>query len=177
MNKFALLAIILLSLIITPACYAEDRNSETHPLPYNYMSVHSIPIKLKIVEKITTKEPPNEGDTLSFRVVQDVYHNGKCIVKAGDIVNAKLETIITAGMNGFPAEIIIDKFEIPEIKTSQMQSTYIKKGRNRCFWVYPLKWALTPIPFVGSLTNLIKGGHATIKTTDDITIYYYPEWL
>ena len=80
-------------------------------------------------------------------------------------------------MNGFPAEIIVDDFEIPGIKSTQMQSTYIKKGQNRCFWVYPLKWALTPIPFVGSLTNFIKGGHARIKTKDIITIYYYPEWL
>ena len=79
-------------------------------------------------------------------------------------------------MNGFPAEIIIDKFEIPNVKQSQLECTYIKKGQNRSLFVYPLKWALTPIPFVGSLTNLIMGGHAKIKTSDTITVYYYPEW-
>lgn len=79
-------------------------------------------------------------------------------------------------MNGFPAEIILGDFEIPNIENSKLLNNYIKKGQNRCFWVYPLKWSLTLIPFVGSLTNLIMGGHAKIKTTDVITIYYFPDW-
>lgn len=79
-------------------------------------------------------------------------------------------------MNGFPAEIIVDNFEIPNIDNSKTISTYAKKGQNRCIWVYPLKWSLTWIPLVGSFTNLIKGGQAKIKTTDVIIVYYYPEW-
>ena len=79
-------------------------------------------------------------------------------------------------MNGFPAEIILGDFEIPNIENSKLLDNYTKKGQNRCFWVYPLKWSLTLIPFVGSLTNLIMGGHAKIKTTDVITIYYFPDW-
>lgn len=155
---------------------AEPTVEEKQILPYNYLSTLSIPIKLTITEPYSTKEPLNEGSTLNFRVLENVYYNGKLIVKKGDEISGKLGTTITAGMNGFPAEIILDDFDIPKIKTSQLQSTYVKKGTNRCFWVYPLKWALTPIPFVGSLTNLIKGGHAQIKTSDVITIYYYPEW-
>ena len=104
-----------------------------------------------------------------------MYNNTK-ILEKDTIINAKIETIITSGMNGFPDEIILNNFEIPGIKNSQIRNEYIKTGQNRAFWVYPLKWALTPIPFVGSLTNLIKGGHAQIKTDDIITIYYYPEW-
>ena len=42
--------------------------------------------------------------------------------------------------------------------------------------VYPIKWALTPIPGVGSLTNFILGGNAKITPKDKIIIYYYPEW-
>lgn len=79
-------------------------------------------------------------------------------------------------MNGFPAEIMIDDFELPGIKQSQLMGGYVKKGQNRCFWVYPLKWSLTLIPFVGSLTNFIKGGHVKLRPTDIITIYYYPNW-
>lgn len=187
MNKFKFLIFILcvffapLNVLaqteeISPILSSEIPSETSQILPYNYLSTYSIPIKLAIIEPYTTQEPLNEGSTLKFKVLEDVYHNEKLIVKAGDEINGKLETNITAGMNGFPAEIIIDDFEIPNINKSQLQSTYVKKGRNRCFWVYPLKWALTPIPFVGSLTNLIKGGHAQIKTTDTITIYYYPEW-
>ena len=79
-------------------------------------------------------------------------------------------------MNGFPAEIILGGFEIPGAKSSQLVDTYTKKGQNRCFIVYPIKWALTILPPTGSLTNLIKGGHAKIKAKDEIVIYYYPEW-
>ena len=57
-----------------------------------------------------------------------------------------------------------------------MLTTYTDKGFNRCYMVYPLKWALTLIPFAGSLTNFIKGGHAKIKTTEIVTLYYFPNW-
>ena len=100
----------------------------------------------------------------------------KIILNAGEVIPARIENVITSGMNGFPAEIIVDNFEISNINKTQLLSTYTKKGTNRCFWVYPLKWALTPIPFVGSLTNFIKGGHAKIKKSDIVTLYYFPEW-
>lgn len=145
-------------------------------LGYNFQSTHAIPIKLSIAENFSTKTPLNEGDKLKFIIKEDVYNQGHKVVSKGTVIEAKIETIITSGMNGFPAEIIINNFEIPGIKSSQLIETYVKKGTNKCFWVYPLKWALTPIPFVGSLTNFIKGGHAVIKTDDIITILYYPEW-
>lgn len=165
MNKFATLIIICFGFISPAFC-----------LEYDYTSTTSIPIKMQIVEEIGTKTPPTEGAKVNFRVISNATYNNQFIVKNGDTVPATVETIITAGMNGFPAEIIIDKFEIPNVKQSQLECTYIKKGQNRSLFVYPLKWALTPIPFVGSLTNLIMGGHAKIKTSDTITVYYYPEW-
>ena len=42
--------------------------------------------------------------------------------------------------------------------------------------VFPIKWALTPIPGVGSLTNFILGGNASITEDDTVTVYYYPDW-
>jgi len=98
------------------------------------------------------------------------------VVKKDEIITAKVETVITKGMNGFPAEIILDNFEITEIPKNQLLSTYTKKGFNACLLVYPLKWALTPFPGIGSLTNLIKGGEAKITPKDIITIQYFPEW-
>lgn len=145
-------------------------------LDYNYLSTEKIPIKLSPIEEISTKNPPNEGTIKNFKIIGDVIVDGEKIVNGNSIVTGKVETIITSGMNGFPAEIILGDFEIPNIKKSGLTDTYIKSGQNRCFWVYPLKWALTPIPPTGSLTNLIMGGHAKIKTNEIITIYYYPEW-
>ena len=145
-------------------------------LPYDYSSVKRIPIELSIVEELSTKNPPNEGDMVDFKVVKNVFYKKQLILRAGQIVPARVENIITPGMNGFPAEIVIDKFQFPNIKQSQLISEHTRKGQNRCYVVYPLKWALTIIPFVGSLTNFIMGGHAKIKQKDVITVYYYPQW-
>ena len=145
-------------------------------LDYNYQSTYSIPIKMSIIEEVSTKKGLLEGYELKFKVIDDVYDNGNLILKSGEIVSARAATIVSSGMNGFPAEIYVEDFKINGIKSSQLQDTYIKAGMNRCVWVYPLKWALTPIPGVGSLTNFIKGGHSRIRPTDIVTINYYPEW-
>ena len=167
MNR--LIILLALYLLMSAAVRAET-------LPYNYYDTTSIPIYLSITELLTTKHPVNEGQFVDFRVVKDVKYKNKIILKSGTIVPGRVETIITSGMNGFPAEIIVDDFQIPNIDSSKLVCTYYKKGQNRCLWVYPLKWALTIIPFVGSLTNFIKGGHAKIKPSDIVTIYYYPNW-
>jgi len=169
MNK---ILILLAAFLIFPSgAYAESEG-----LPYDYTSVYSVPIKLSITEPVSTKENLVEGQDLSFVVKNDVRYKGKPLLKAGEIVNAKIETVIKSGMNGFPAEIIIDDFEVPNVESSKLLCTYTKAGQNRSLWVYPLKWALTPIPFVGSTTNFIKGGHAKITPKDTIVIYYYPYW-
>ena len=110
---------------------------EVKELPYNYESTYKVPIKLGIVEPITTKgETLYEGQTLQFKVLQDTYCRRKTFLKKGTIVNAKIETLISSGMNGFPAEIILGNFEIPGTKPSQLVDTYTKKGQNRCYWQF-----------------------------------------
>lgn len=160
----------------TAEIQTNTQNTNISELPYDYSSTEAIPIKLSIINEVSTKDGLIEGQKLKFKVLEDVYYENMPVVKKDDIITGTIETIITSGMNGFPAEIIVDDFEIAGINSSQLISTYIKKGQNRCFWVYPLKWALTIIPFVGSLTNFIMGGHARIKTKDVITIYYFPKW-
>ncbi len=83
---------------------------------------------------------------------------------------------MNSGMNGFPASILVEDFKINGIKQTKLKDTYLKRGVNRCLFVYPIKWALTPLHRVGTFTNFIKGGHSKIKTTDVVTIDYYPEW-
>ena len=150
MNKFFVFLILIVHLFL--GAFA---------LNYDYSDTKSIPIRLVITEEISTK---------------DEIYEGQKIIKAGEIVPARIETIITSGMNGFPAEIIVDNFEFKNIDSEKLLSTYTDKGFNRCYFVYPLKWALTLIPFAGSLTNFIKGGHAKIKTNEVVTLYYYPSW-
>ena len=113
---------------------------------------------------------------IKLKVRNNVYCHDCLFVKKGTIATARIETIITKGMNGFPAEIILNNFKIDGVESSHLMGEYIKAGRSWALMVYPIKWALTPIPFVGSLTNLIKGGDANIETDDLIIVKYYPHW-
>ena len=94
-------------------------------LEYDYTSTESIPIKLSPMVELSTADGIIEGETLNLRVLDNVYHNGKLIIKTGEIATAKVETSITAGMNGFPAEIILGDFEIPGIKSSKLLLIYL----------------------------------------------------
>lgn len=144
---------------------------------YNYESVERIPIKLKISEKITTKKGGVYDEMpLVFFVKEDVKYKGKVILKKNDLVNANVETFLSRGMNGIPGAIIVDDFVIKGISPKKVKGTYIKRGLNLSLLVFPIKWALTPIPGAGSLTNFIVGGNAVISKRHTVTIYYYPEW-
>ena len=145
-------------------------------LDYNYESTYSFPIKLIVLDEVSTKDGIIEGEKIKLKVANNIYHKNQLFLKKGTIATARVETYLTKGMNGFPAEIMLDEFEIEGIKTSQLLCNYTKKGFSFAYLVYPIKWALTPIPFVGSLTNLILGTNATIEAGDIITIQYYPNW-
>lgn len=141
----------------------------------DFESVVSLPVTLNSLETISSKESP-EGKTVKFSVQKSVYYKGECLVKRGQVVTGRVETIATQGMNGVPAMIILGNFEIPGLDDRKLKSYYIKRGFNMTYVVLPLKWALTPLPPTGSLTNFIFGGSAKIKPKDDIIIKYYPEW-
>lgn len=144
---------------------------------YNYTSVKRVPIKLNIIETVTTKKDEiYEGQVLKFQTKYDIRNKGKLLIKKGAPATAVVETYMSRGLNGIPAVIILDNFEINGIDKTKLKATYIKRGQNRTIIVLPIKWALTLIPGAGYSTNLILGGHASIKKKDTITVYYYPNW-
>ena len=145
-------------------------------LNYNFQSTKRIPIKLQIVTPVKSEKDLYEGQILEFKVINNAKFNNIQIAEIGNTVTAKVETIIANGMNGIPASVILGNFEINGIKQSQISTNYEKYGFDLSLLVFPLKWALTPFPPTGSLTNFIKGGHARISTRDNITVHYYPEW-
>ena len=146
-------------------------------LNYNYESFDKVVIPLKTLKNLSTKSNTvYEGQELKFVVKRNVKYKHQIVIKQGTIVTARIETYITRGMNGIPATLIIDNFEIPGIEKSKIKGTFIKKGLSLTTLVLPIKWALTPIPGVGSLTNFIIGGNANLTDKDNIFIYYYPNW-
>lgn len=147
-----------------------------YALPYNFKDTNYTLIKMTPMQRIATDGEFYEGQEVKFKVRNNVFCHGQMIVKKGTIATARIETIVTKGMNGFPAEIILNNFKIDGVDEANLMCEYIKAGRSWVLMVYPIKWALTPIPFAGSLTNLIRGGEARIETDDVVTIKYYPHW-
>jgi hypothetical protein len=143
---------------------------------YNFESFEKVPIKLKIVEPIKSETDVYEGQKVKFKVAKDVFYKEKIIFKRGTIFDAKISVIISTGMNGIPASIIFSDFKPENYVEGQFEDSYEISGQDRSWFVFPLKWALTPLPPTGSLTNFIMGGHAKINYKKRITLYYYPEW-
>lgn len=146
-------------------------------LNFNYQSTTKIPIKLQLINPVKSEKKLYEGQILEFKVKENVIYENKLVAKSGDRAEAKVETIIANGMNGIPASVILGNFKVNDIKRTQLTTNYEKYGMDLSLLVFPIKWALTPFPPTGSLTNFIKGGHVKIKTKDIITVYYYPEWI
>ena len=155
---------------------ADITNPQTN-LNYNYESFERVPIKLEILEPISTKKGSvAEGQIIEFIVKEDVIYDSSIIIEKGTNVTAKVQTFMDRGMNGIPATLIIDDFNIEGIDKNKLKATYIKRGQNRTLIVLPIKWALTFIPFAGYVSNLIIGGHANIKKKNTIILFYYPNW-
>lgn len=161
----------------TAAKYLIDKNAKkpAQNLNYNYQSLVSIPIKLKITKKAKDKHL-TEGQVLEFKVLEDVVYGNNTLIKQDEPVTARVETLISNGMNGIPASIVLGNFSVPNLEQDKISQKYEYFGLDLSLLVFPLKWALTPIPPTGSLTNFIKGGRASLSDKKIITIYYYPEW-
>ncbi len=189
MNKIIFTAILLYC--ISLPCFSEvvrDDFADSYfkdvhveqPAPhlnYNYENTAKVPIKLHITEDIKDENHVYEGQPVTFRVVSDVVYKGKTVIPKGTTVPARVETIISSGMNGIPASIIFGDFKFENLDADKIDYNYERFGQDRSLWVFPLKWALTILPPTGSLTNFIKGGHARLKTNKIIEINYYPEWI
>lgn len=193
MNKLFLnFSILLLSLLLVSGkCFSADIVKDElvektlagkefenpyKPYKYNYEDTRSIPVRLSIISDINSEKDIQEGQDIVFIVRNDVYFKGKKIIKKGDWVYATVETILKSGMNGIPASIIFSDFRFEGLESAKFTDTFEKFGQDRSLWVFPLKWALTPLPPTGSLTNFIKGGHAKLKTGEVFEIYYHPYW-
>lgn len=161
MNKF----FVLLLLLICPCSFA-----------YNYESTVKIPVNLAIINEIRSEKEVYESQRVNFKIKKTVSYQGKTVARYGDIVSARVKVVITSGMNGIPASIIFDDFKIAGIPENKLSGEVEVFGQDRSLWVYPLKWALTPLPPTGSLTNFIKGGKVRLKRNKVMTIYYHPEW-
>lgn len=144
---------------------------------YNYENLEKVPVNLKIVNEILSEKDVYEGQEIKFRVTKDVFDSKNLYIKRGMILESKVKVVITSGMNGIPASIILGDFRVCGLDSGQFSESYEVFGQDRSLILFPIKWALTILPPTGTLTNFVKGGHAKIKSNKQLTIYYYPNWI
>lgn len=142
---------------------------------YNYESIESKIIRVRIINDVKSEADLKEGDKLCFESLDNIYYKGQKLLAKGDIVYAYVESSISNGMNGIPGNIVLGNFETINIPNSQLSDDVEIYGLDLSWLVFPLKWALTFLPPTGSLTNFIKGGHANIKANEIIEIRFYPK--
>ncbi len=188
MNRFIII-FFLISLIFYPAYAAEfvtdDLPAEWYKdkevkivepyLKYDYSSLKREKILLIPVEKYSTPHNVYDGMEIKLKVKKNV-RIGRNLLKRDTPASAIVELSTTNGMTGIPATITLGQVNISGLEHDKLYCYYVKEGQNRTVWILPLKWALTWLPGVGSLTSLIKGGQAVLKTTDEIPVYYYYDW-
>lgn len=184
-KKYLLTPIFILFLSTHPSFGIEDEIASNLPVyvkepivhnNYNYEGVDRIPVKIHISSSIKSEKDIRDGEEFEFIIDKTVVYNKKVVLNRGEKLTAKVQIIITPGMNGIPASIIFNNFSTTKNLQGRFSNSYEIFGCDRSYFVFPLKWALTPFPPTGSLTNFIMGGHAKLKTNKQIVIYYYPEW-
>ncbi len=196
MKKFLLL-IIFLQMLATPVfaiklnndAFAEEKSENKssviksivakingEEIVLNPSKSGRVPVKISIVEPLTTKQELLEGQEVKFKVLHDVQAGGQKIIKKDSIVSATLETVSPNKAFGVPADILIDNFNVNSVdnKRIKLDGNINKIGANRSLWVYPVGCVGVPFFGAGLLLFPVRGGHAKLKTTDVFEFYYTP---
>lgn len=143
-------------------------------LNYDYSNINYIPIKVKFLETISSKEN-GEGQIIKFVVTEDIFADGKKFISNGTTGRAKLENVSPRGSLGVPADITISKFEIEGLDKKKFDGNIVKYGANLTLLAAALKYSVgSVIPGTGYLFMLIKGGNVKIKPTEIFEIRYVP---
>ena len=128
----------------------------------------SIPVVIRIKNRLTTKLKPEEGSILEFQTVDDVKIKNKLYPK-GTIVQARVENVSPNYTMGIPADLVVGNFQIDGMP---LRGEISRIGANRALWVKPVSYVGTFFFGAGALLILIRGGHAKINPNEVFTVYY-----
>jgi len=144
---------------------------------YDFSNPDCVQIPMRITKKITTslKNKSYEGERLEFIVDENVYYDNELLVKKGEVVTAKIEIMTTRGFVGVPAEIFIFDFNIPNLDSNKIEQPVSRRGFSTTTLILPIKWALTPFPPLGSITNIFVGFNASLTPKKVLKLNYYPK--
>lgn len=131
-----------------------------------------VPVQLKIIKNLSTKNRVSEGDSILFKTVNEVYINGNLLPKGTEVIG-RIETLSDSDKMGTPANIVVDNFYVKDNPEICLYGNVTKTGANRSIWVYPLYQAGNIMFYVGGFVFVpIHGGHAKMSTNDTYTVFY-----
>ena len=129
---------------------------------------NSIPVRIRIKKRLSTKQKIDEGDYIEFETLSDVKIKNKDYPQ-GTVVKARVETISQNKMWGVPSDLTVGNFSLDGQK---LNGEINKTGANRSLWLYPTVYITTFMFGVGLLLIPIRGGHAKIKPKQIYTVHY-----
>ena len=139
----------------------------------NYdFSKAQIPVQMKVIKNLTTKNNIVEGDSILFKTVNEVTVNGTVLPKGTQVIG-RVETVSASDKMGCPANIVVDNFYVKDNPDICFYGNVSKTGANRSIWVYPLYQAGNILLYAAGFVFVpIHGGHAKILTSDTFTVFY-----
>lgn len=139
----------------------------------NYdFSKAQIPVQMKVIKNLTTKNNIEEGDSILFKTVNEVNINGTVLPKGTQVIG-RVETVSASDKMGCPANIVVDNFYVKDNPNICFYGNVSKTGANRSIWVYPLYQAGNILLYAAGFVFVpIHGGHAKILTSDTFTVFY-----
>ena len=162
-KKFLCIFFVFIAMATITVNAAE--NQKDSQSGYDFENLNRIPLKLKILDEISTKSNIFEGQKLVFTTTEDAVITHKTVLPAGSRVFGIVETISPCEKSGIPANLIVGDFKIEYMPTIKLEGEILKTGANRTYWVKPL----LPILFY------IKGGQAKLSVNEIYQIYYTPK--
>lgn len=154
----------------------------------NESAVHLKPVKkistkckrIKVVHNGKNKKIsipfPLIGETVQFKVLNDVVENDKVLISAGSDVFASVGEVSPRGMGGVPAEMTIEKFYLLNDKGEmvELDGEVNSSGYTLAVWIGLVELATTPFLFglAAPLLRVLPGGQAIVTPRKKYTVYY-----
>ena len=131
-----------------------------------------IPVQLKVIKSLSTRNHLSEGDSILFKTVKEVSINGNLLPKGTEVIG-RVETVSASDKMGTPANIVVDNFYVKDKPEICLYGNVTKTGANRSIWVYPLYQAGNIMFYVAGFVFVpIHGGHAKLSSNDIYTVFY-----
>lgn len=138
-----------------------------------------IPVKIDALSKISTSDVHlQEGDSVHFRVLDDVYVNSNLYIKKGTEAVGVITSLVNNGFTCQEASIYAEQFRVKDIsgKNVKLKGIVFKQGRNHGlftqYWPEYTQFCPWFVSFLSNGFTFIRGGEAKILPEKDIYTLY-----